>query len=84
MLKIGIVKWRGKCSKHPGFDPYTDGRGAIRGGCTRCEALMDIYELHHKMMALMRQFNPPDPKKAARKPHDDSHLQESLFDDLED
>ena len=84
MLKIGIVKWRGKCSKHPGFDPYSDGRGAIRGGCSRCEALLEIYALHSKMIGLMRQFNPPDPKKTARKPNDDSHLQESLFDDLED
>ena len=83
MLKIGIVKWRGKCSKHSGYDPYTDGRGAIRGGCTRCEALLEIYELHTKMLSLMRQFNPPDPKKAASKKHDDSHLQESLFDELE-
>ena len=83
MLKLGIVKWRGKCSKHSGFDPYSDGRGAIRGGCTRCEALMEIYELHQKMMGLMRQFNPPDPKKSAAKKRDDSHLQESLFDELE-
>lgn len=82
MLKIGIVKWRGKCSKHPGFDPYLDGRGAIRGGCSRCEALAEIQTCHQRMLALMRQFAPPDPKKAAAKSRGDAHLQESLFDEL--
>jgi len=82
MLKIGIVKWRGKCSKHPGFDPYLDGRGAVRGGCTRCEALVEIQECHQRMLSLMKQFNPPDPRKAGPKKGDDSHLQESLFDEL--
>ena len=81
MLKIGIVKWRGKCSKHPGYDPYTDGRGGIRGGCERCQSLSEIQECHQKMMALMRTFSPPEPKKTSKR-MDDSHLQESLFGEL--
>ena len=36
MLKIGTVRWRGKCPRHPRFDPYMDGRAAIRGGCEKC------------------------------------------------
>lgn len=82
MLKIGIVKWRGKCSKHPSYDPYMDGPGAIRGACARCELLLEILQHHQKMMALMRQFAPPDPKKSNTRRGDDSHLQESLFDEL--
>ncbi len=82
MLKIGLVKWRGKCSKHQGYDPYADGLGGIRGGCERCQALLEIHEHYQKMLTLMRQFNPPDPKKSVRKKSDDSHLQESLFGDL--
>lgn len=82
MLKIGIIKWRAKCSKHPLFDPYMDGRGAIRGGCNRCEALAEIWDYHQKMITLMRQFAPPDPKKRIQKKVDDSHLQENLFDEL--
>ncbi|MCU1330453.1 MAG: hypothetical protein JWN34_5823 [Bryobacterales bacterium] len=82
MLKIGIVKWRGKCSKHPGYDPYLDGPGAIRGGCTRCEALTEIQACHQRMLALMRQFAPPDPKRSAAKKQGDAHLQESLFEEL--
>ena len=82
MLKIGIIKWRGKCSKHPGFDPYLDGRGAIRGGCTRCEALVEIQECHQRMLLLMRQFAPPEARKLLLRKGDDSHLQDSLFDEL--
>jgi hypothetical protein len=63
MLKIGVVKWKGKCSRHPTFDPYVDGPGAIRGACPKCTALLEIHGLHQKMMALMRTFTPPADKK---------------------
>jgi hypothetical protein len=63
MLKIGVVRWRGKCSRHPSFDPCFDGPGAIKGGCTRCAALVEIYDLHQRMVALMRGFTPPVVKK---------------------
>lgn len=76
MLKLGSVRWRGKCSKHPGFDPRSDGRGAIRGGCEKCEALADIHDLHVRMLALMRTFVPPAPPKKRPEAPD---LQASLF-----
>ena len=63
MLKLGAIRWRGKCSKHPGYDPRIEGRGAIRGGCERCGLLADINELHGKMIRLMRGFSPPQPPK---------------------
>ena len=67
MLKLGVVRWRGKCSRHPKFDPYADGQGAIRGACPKCTALFEIHEHHQKMMALMRNFNPPVEKKTDKK-----------------
>jgi hypothetical protein len=66
MLKIGSVRWRGKCSKHPGFDPAMDGPGAIRGNCQKCSDLMVIHELHQKALRLMRTFRPMEEKKAAK------------------
>jgi hypothetical protein len=79
MLKIGSVRWRGKCPRHPRFDPYTDGRGAIRGGCEQCKALADIHGLHVQMLALMRTFTPAQkPKRTAAQAAD---LQASLFGD---
>jgi len=79
MLKLGSVRWRGRCSKHPRFDPYTDGRGAIRGGCEKCEALADIYDLHVRMLALMRTFVPPPPQKKSQAPAGPDPNQPSLF-----
>jgi hypothetical protein len=76
MLKIGSVKWRGKCSRHPTFDPLTDGRGGVKGGCPKCDTLVDIHECHQRMLRLMRGFAPQQsPKKTG--PTED--LQESLF-----
>jgi len=68
MLKIGVVRWRGKCSRHPTFDPYADGPGAIKGACPKCLALQDIHDYHQKMVALMRNFAPP----VVRKKREDS------------
>ena len=81
MLKIGSVRWRGKCPRHPRFDPWLDGRGAIRGNCEKCTMLADIHTHHIEMLALMRRFAPPHP---ARKPKDKGpDPQISLFGEFE-
>jgi hypothetical protein len=41
-----------------------DGRGGIRGNCSRCSLLMDIYEAAMKLNGLIRKFDPN---------HDDAH-----------
>ena len=74
MLKIGTVRWRGKCMKHPRFDPATDGPGAIRGNCQRCNDLMVIHELHQKALRLMRTFRPVEDKKNTQKARDDRQM----------
>jgi hypothetical protein len=38
MLKIGTVKWRGRCPQHPTFDPEADGPGAIRSAHIAADA----------------------------------------------
>jgi hypothetical protein len=77
MLKIGSVRWRGKCPRHPRFDPYMDGRGAIKASCEKCMALCDIHSYHIQMLALMRGFSPSQkPKRRAEKP---LGVQENLF-----
>ena len=67
MLKIGAVRWRGKCSKHPGFDPAMDGPGAVKGNCQRCNDLVVIYDLHQKTLRLMRSFRPMEDRKSLSK-----------------
>ena len=77
MLKIGVIRWRGKCSRHPMFDPFADGPGAVKGGCERCAALLEIHRSHQRMITLMRGFNPPASRKNAQTAFDDA--QASLF-----
>jgi hypothetical protein len=78
MLKIGSVRWRGKCSKHPGYDPVDGGIGAVKGNCARCNELVEIYEHHQKMLRLMRQFQPAPVKRKAASANF-LELQQNLF-----
>jgi hypothetical protein len=78
MLRIGIVRWRGKCSRHPSFDP-TDGPGTTAATCERCGKLAEILDHQRKMIELMRSFAPPRERK--RLPSD-ADRQISLFDDF--
>ena len=78
MLKIGTVKWQGKCSRHPMFDPESDGPAAIRGGCPRCQDLQTIFENHQKTLKLMRTFAPP-PAPRPKPANPDADRQQDLF-----
>jgi hypothetical protein len=79
MLKIGSVRWRGKCAKHPGFDPAMDGPGAIKGNCQRCNDLMVIHDLHQKALRMMRTFKPTEEKRIAPRPGTGDDRQLGLF-----
>jgi hypothetical protein len=79
MLRIGSIRWRGKCPKHPAFDPYFDGRASIKGGCERCGLLADIEAHHSQMLAMMRRFTPPRPDQ--RRAGAASDLQINLFEE---
>jgi hypothetical protein len=60
MVKIGSVKWQGRCAKHPRYDPEVDGAGGIRGGCVRCDQLLEIWTHHSKLVRLIREFGTRD------------------------
>jgi hypothetical protein len=57
-LKIRSRKFDGRCAKHKWFNPAIDGRGAIKGGCARCNLLFEIWETSLKLNKLIRQFDP--------------------------
>jgi hypothetical protein len=57
-VKIRSRKFTGRCAKHKAYNPAVDGRGGIRGGCTRCELLADIWETSIKLNGLIRKFDP--------------------------
>ena len=78
VLKIANVRWKGRCSKHPKYDPRLDGEGGVRGGCQRCYALLAIFRQHHDLMRAVREFGTTAERKRAEtvKPNN----QPSLFD----
>jgi hypothetical protein len=82
MLKIGSIRWKGRCHKHPMYDPEIDGLGGVRGGCQRCEVLLEIFTHHAKLVRLMREFGSRADNKAKLKMNGDADRQLSLLDSL--
>lgn len=75
MLKIGSVRWRGRCTKHSSYNPEIDGLGGIKGGCRRCQLLLEIWESHQKMVRLIREFGT---RETAPKPKGESDADRQL------
>ncbi len=78
VLKIANVTWKGRCGTHPKYNPREDGEGGIRGGCRRCQALLEIFDRHRKLLSALREFG----SSAERKPREEAQpdRQPSLFD----
>lgn len=57
-MKIRARKFDGRCGRHKRYNPAVDGRGAIIGGCPRCNLLYDIWEASLKLNQLIRRFDP--------------------------
>lgn len=77
MVTLGTIRFKARCERHPGFDPY-DGPGGIRGGCKRCELLLDIFNAHARLSELMRkarnEVEPVRAKAAVATPQDDRQI----------
>ena len=75
-MKIRSRKFEGRCARHKRYNPAVDGQGAIKGGCTRCELLFQIWEASLRLNQLIRKFDPshddlkrrPGPKLPAHDP----------------
>jgi hypothetical protein len=80
MLKLGSVRWKGRCGKHPRYDPEVDGLGGIRGGCKRCEILLEIWQHHSQMVRLMREFGTREGRRHRLGEDADQSRQMSLLD----
>ena len=57
-MKIRARKFNGRCARHKRYNPAIDGRGAIRGGCARCNLLFEIWEASIRLNQLIRRFDP--------------------------
>ncbi len=54
-LKL-IERVTAKCSRHPRYSPEKDGRGGIKGGCSGCFALFDLYQSRLALEAAVQKF----------------------------
>ena len=54
-LKI-TERVKGKCRRHPRYNPQKDGRAGIRGGCSCCFSLYDLYQARAALDAAQREF----------------------------
>lgn len=54
-LKI-TERVKGKCSRHPRYNPEKDGRGGIRGACSCCFSLYNLYQARVALDAAQREF----------------------------
>ncbi len=69
-MKIRSRKFEGRCARHKRYNPPVDGQGGIKGGCTRCDLLFEIWEASLKLNQLIRKFDPShDDLKRPNAPH---------------
>ena len=47
---------QGKCSRHPRYNPEKDGGGGIKGGCSGCFTLFDLYQSSLALEAAAQRF----------------------------
>jgi hypothetical protein len=80
MLRIGTLRWKGRCARHPKYDPVGDGEGGIRGGCVRCMSLLEIHQQHRRLMSMMRDFGPVRARTNRSNADGAPRRQPSLFD----
>jgi hypothetical protein len=54
-LKI-TERVKAKCERHPRYNPEKGGRAGIRGGCSCCFSLYDLYRARMALDAAQREF----------------------------
>jgi hypothetical protein len=57
-VKIRARKFDGRCARHKRYNPAVDGLGGIRGACSRCTLLFEIWEASLRLNGLIRSFSP--------------------------
>ena len=65
MLKLRI-RADLKCHKHPRFDPAKEGLAAVKGGCTLCIRLCEIYVQAERLVVLRRLFTAGGANESSR------------------
>lgn len=56
MLAIRF-RWKGKCPKHPYYNPEKHGEGGIKGCCATCSVLFRVHQARHLLAQSARCFD---------------------------
>ena len=78
MVTLGTVRFKARCKRHPGFDPM-DGLGGVRGGCKRCELLLEIHQTHTRLTELIRRAKNEEGPTLVKRAAAGDHRQGALF-----
>ena len=73
MLKLGSLRWKAKCPRHPRFNPETHGADAIRGNCQRCLQLLEISATYQRTLHLIRAFGSPATPRSKSQSQNNDH-----------
>ena len=67
MFKVAfrvVYRIKGRCSRHPSYNPVKDQQGGIKGGCKECHALLIAYRAYLAFREAIKErprFNPLSP-----------------------
>jgi len=56
MLRL-LTRWKGKCAKHPRFNPEKEGEGGIKGNCPHCALLVQVFQKYEEIQEHLRAFD---------------------------
>jgi hypothetical protein len=59
MFKVAfrvVYRIRGRCSRHPAYNPVKDEQGGIKGGCEECHALLRAYRAYLAFREAIEEF----------------------------
>ena len=59
MFKVAfrvVYRIRGRCSRHPAYNPVKDEQGGIKGGCEECHALFRAYRAYLAFREAIEEF----------------------------
>jgi hypothetical protein len=51
-----VYRIKGRCSRHPAYNPVKDDQGGIKGGCEECQALFRAYRAYLAFREAIEEF----------------------------
>ena len=51
-----VYRIKGRCSRHPAYNPVKDEQGGIKGGCSECEALLNAFRAYLAFREAIEEF----------------------------